>query len=368
MRRLARFIPNLKLVTLCGGVPARSQTASLVRAPHVVVGTPGRVLDHLGRENLDLSSLRVLVLDEADRMLDMGFADSIGEVVKQTSRKRQTLLFSATIPDSIRRMSRSLQQAPLDVTVDTEAVSAAIAESFYECQATGKIDAVAALLGEHQPESTLVFCHTRNDTRDVANQLANRGYSVLALHGEMEQRDRDNVLRRFAHGSCSVLVATDVAARGLDVEGLSAVISYELPRDPDVHQHRIGRTGRAGRSGKAFSLCAPAERSRLAALQERRGKPLNWGKLRFDRANTTPRPPPMVTLLIEGGRKDKLRPGDFLGALTGDIELPGEAVGKIDILQKRTYLSVRRGESSKALAGLSKHKIKGRSFRVRRAD
>jgi ATP-independent RNA helicase DbpA len=213
-----------------------------------------------------------------------------------------------------------------------------------------------------------VFCHTRNDTRDVANQLANRGYSVLALHGEMEQRDRDNVLRRFAHGSCSVLVATDVAARGLDVEGLSAVISYELPRDPDVHQHRIGRTGRAGRSGKAFSLCAPAERSRLAALEERRGKPLNWGKLRFDRANTTPRPPPMVTLLIEGGRKDKLRPGDFLGALTGDIELPGEAVGKIDILQKRTYLSVRRGESSKALAGLSKHKIKGRSFRVRRAD
>ena len=217
----------------------------------------------------------------------------------------------------IRRLARFIQRSPIEVTVDTAPVSGEIQEIFYECEASARIDAVAALLGQHRPETTLVFCHTRNDTRDVAREFGKRGFSVLALHGEMEQRDRDNVLRHFAHRSCSVLVATDVAARGLDVEGLSAVITFELPRDPDVHQHRIGRTGRAGRKGMAFSLYAPPERGRLAALEGKRGEPVRWGRLQFGRgASSSPPPPPMVTLLIEGGRKDKPPAGRAAGGLT----------------------------------------------------
>ncbi len=370
IRRLARFIPNLRVVTLCGGVPVRTQKPSLEHAPHVIVGTPGRILDHLARATVRFDALRVLVLDEADRMLDMGFLDAINDVVAQTPATRQTLLFSATYPDEIRAMSRRLQRKPVDVTVDHGDAVAAVEQLFYEVDADRKLDALAALLGQHAPESALVFCHTRNDVRDVAEQLGRRGYSVLALHGELEQRERDEVLLRFAHKSCTLLVATDVAARGLHIEGLPMVIAWELPVVADVHVHRIGRTGRAGDTGLALSLIAPRERERVAAIEARQGHPVRWGKLPSMRAASVPAPAPapapMVTFMIDGGKQDKLRPGDLLGALTGDVGLPGDAVGKIDILPQRAYVSVKREHAERALAGLRKGKIKGRTFRVSR--
>ena len=364
LRRLARFIANLRVVTLCGGVPVRTQKPALQVAPHVVVGTPGRILDHLARENLEFSGLRVLVLDEADRMLDMGFLDSITSVVEQAPRSRQTLLFSATYPDDIRALSRRLQRDPATVTVDN-VVSVDIEQTFYAVEPAHKLDALAALLLEHRPESALVFCHTRNDVRDVSARLGERGFSVLALHGELEQRERDEVLLRFVNHSCSVLVATDVAARGLDIKGLPAVVSWELPTDPDVHLHRIGRTGRAGQQGQAFALCSPWERERVAALEHAQHKSVRWGTLPVPGDSRPGRPmrPAMTTVILEGGRQDKLRPGDLLGALTGDIGLPAEVVGKIDIHATRSYVAIRSEHVERALKGLRAGKIKGRSFR-----
>ncbi|MSR08611.1 MAG: ATP-dependent RNA helicase DbpA [Gammaproteobacteria bacterium] len=363
VRRLARFIPNLRVVTLCGGVPVRTQTPSLQTAPHVIVGTPGRILDHLGRATFELSALRVLVLDEADRMLDMGFLDAITAVVDQAPKERQTLLFSATYPDEIRSLSRRLQRSPVEVTVDNVVSTDDIEELFFEVESGSRSDALAALLLHYEPESALVFCHTRNDVRDVAAELTKRGFSVLALHGELEQRERDEALLRFANKSCTVLVATDVAARGLDIKGLAAVVSWELSTDPDIHLHRIGRTGRAGQKGLALALCAPRERGRIAALELKAGAPVRWGQLPV---NETRRPPTalMTTLIIEGGRQDKLRAGDLLGALTGDVALPGEAIGKIDIGAQRAYVAVRSDRAEAALRGLRAGKIKGKAFRV----
>jgi ATP-independent RNA helicase DbpA len=365
IRRLARFIANLRVVTLCGGVPVRTQTPSLQTPPHVIVGTPGRILDHLGRGTLELGGLRVLVLDEADRMLDMGFLDAITTVVDQAPKVRQTLLFSATYPDEIRSLSRRLQRNPVEVTVDNVVSATDIEELFFEVGSGSRSDALAALLLHYQPESALVFCHTRNDVRDVAAELAKRGFPVLALHGELTQRERDEALLRFANKSCAVLVATDVAARGLDIKGLAAVVSWELSTDPDIHLHRIGRTGRAGQKGLALALCSPRERGRIVALELKAGAPVRWGQLPVN-DNRRPPPPLMTTLIIEGGRQDKLRAGDLLGALTGDVGLSGDAVGKIDIGAQRAYVAIRSDRAEVAMRGLRAGKIKGKAFRVYR--
>ncbi len=365
LRRLGRFIPNLRIVTLCGGVPVREQKPSLEQAPQVIVGTPGRLLDHLERGTIDLGHLLVLVLDEADRMLDMGFLDAISGVVVQTPATRQTLLFSATFPTAIRAMSRTLQRAPVEITVDTSAPQAEIIQTFFEVEPRAKIDALVALLQEHRPETALVFCHTRNDTREVSDELGRRGYDALALHGELEQRERDEVLLRFTHGACRVLVATDVAARGLDIKGLPLVIAFELPVRSDVHVHRIGRTGRAGRSGLALSLCAPRERDRVVAIEAQQGAPVQWGTIPRIREGERPEPAPVVTFVIDGGRQDKLRPGDLLGALTSDQGLPGDAVGKIDVLPKRSYVSIRRAHAA-SVEKIDKLRVKKRTFRISR--
>ena len=366
LRRLARFIPNVKVLTLCGGISLRPQIASLVHEPHIVVGTPGRILELLDKEHLKLDALKVLVLDEADRMLDMGFADAIADVIAQSPAERQTLLFSATYPGEIRAISRKVQRDPLEVTVESLLGSEEIEQMFYEVEPARKGDALAVLLGQHRPESALVFCNTKRDTQEVAAQLQQRGFSVLALNGDLEQRDRDEVLVRFANRSCSVLVATDVAARGLDIKDLPAVFSYELPSDPEIHVHRIGRTGRAGQKGLAVHLCSSREIGRVPAIEAAQGSAAQWGRLNLSLADRVPPlEPPMATLIIDGGRQDKLRPGDVMGALTGDAGLPAEAVGKIDTFATRTYVAVRSTLARKALDKLRAGKIKGRTFRVR---
>ena len=369
IRRLASGIPNIKLLTLCGGIPLRPQLASLQHPPHVVVGTPGRIQELLQQDALDLSGLRVLVLDEADRMLDMGFEPAIAEILKKIPKQRQTLLFSATYPDAIRAISKKFQRDPVAVTVQVVVGEDAIEQTFYEVDAARKLDALVALLLEHrsdtgQTESALVFCNTRKDVAEVADALWKRGFGALALHGELEQRERDETLVRFANRSCSVLVATDVAARGLDIKQLPLVISFELPTDSDAHVHRIGRTGRAGQKGLALHLVAAREINRASMIETQQGNPLRWGKLVF--AAGTPSPAQWITLAIDGGRQDKLRPGDILGALTGDAGLPGDAVGKIDIFATRAYVAVRREQIDNATNRLRAKGVKGRNFRVRR--
>jgi ATP-independent RNA helicase DbpA len=259
-----------------------------------------------------------------------------------------------------------MQRTPIEITVQSRLGDDEIEQVFYEVEPARKVDALALLLTTHRPESTLVFCNTKRDTQEVAEQLAQRGFSVLALNGDLEQRDRDEVLVRFANRSCSVLVATDVAARGLDIKDMPAVISYELPSDPDVHVHRIGRTGRAGQKGLALSLVSSREIGRVPAIETAQGTSANWGRLDLSKADRLkPIEAPMTTLIIDGGRQDKLRPGDILGALTGDAGLSADAVGKIDTFATRTYVAVQRNHAHKAMERLRAGKIKGRSFRIR---
>ena len=367
LRKLATGIANLKLSVLCGGIPLAPQLASLAQhAPQVVVGTPGRVLELVQKDALDLRGVRTLVLDEADRMLDMGFDEPIRALVNRTPKDRQTLLFSATFPESIRILAQAMLRDPLEVSVDGDAHAPRIETHFFEAEPARRAPQLAALLLQFRPESTVVFCNMRRDTEEVVGSLAHYGFAALALHGDMEQRDRDEVLVRFANRSCNVLVASDVAARGLDIDDIGAVVNYELPTDADTWLHRIGRTGRAGRDGLALSLVASSERNRAALIEQRQGMPL-----RFERIaplDGKPRDVPqaaMVTLRIDAGRTDKLRPGDIVGALTGDAGgLPKEAIGKIDVFPTRSYVAVARGEAKHALEQLRAGRIKGRRFRV----
>jgi ATP-independent RNA helicase DbpA len=369
IRRLARCIPNIKLTILSGGISQRPQLASLEHDPHIVVGMAGRILEHLGQNTLKLDDLRVLVLDEADRMLDGDFEEASRAIVEHAPQSRQTLFFSATFPEAVRVVSRRLQKQPLEISTDTAAAPPEVEQTFYEVEPVKRVDALAHLLSVHRPESALVFCHTRGDAQEVETKLAKRGFSVLALHGDIEQRDRDEVLVRFANGSCRVLVATDIAARGLDIKDLAAVISYELPIDPDVHVHRVGRTGRAGRKGLALHLFSPREHARVTAVEQRLGTKVTIGKLPMHAlAPDQPLPAKFVTLCVDAGRSDKLRPGDLLGALTGDAGLHKDAVGKINTFDTRTYFAIEKSQAKLALQRLREGKIKGKNFRVRPID
>jgi ATP-independent RNA helicase DbpA len=362
IRRLAAAIPNLKVLLLTGGVPLAPQLASLRKDSHVVVGTPGRVQELIDTNALSLAKVRTFVLDEADRMLDMGFEKAIREIARHLPPQRQGLLFSATFPDDIRRIGREFLREPAEVAVEGAAEKPAIEQRFYEVESARKSAALAALLAETQPESCVVFCNTRREVDEVAESLGNAGVHALALHGDMEQRDRDEVLVRFANKSCRVLVASDVAARGLDIRELDTVVNYELPHDADAYVHRIGRTGRAGRSGLAISLVAPREMSRADSVANSGDAPLRWDTLKSGKASSLPAT--MATLRLDAGRTDKMRPGDILGALTGDAGLPAAAVGKIDVFPTRSYVAIRREDAARALERLRAGRIKGRAVRV----
>jgi len=367
IRRLASAIANTRIVTLCGGKPMGAQLASLKREPHIVVGTPGRILKHLNKATLKLDGLKTLVLDEADRMLDMGFLEDIMHIIDDMPRQRQTLLFSATYPDEIESISRAVQKNPVDIRVETSNHNEQIKQVFYQLQSGKRSQALISVLEHYNPESTLVFCNQKQQCQDLADELNQRGFHALALHGDLEQFDRDQVLVQFANRSASILIATDVAARGLDIDELSAVINYELSHDPEVHIHRIGRTGRAGSNGLAISLLEPSEQHRLEAIEEYQDSPANIENTSALTSNAKKSlRPPMVTLFVNAGRKDKIRPGDLLGALTGNTDLPGKLIGKINIFDKISYIAVDQKVTKQALKILTEGKIKGRKFRVRR--
>ena len=365
LRRLAVGIPNLKLSILCGGMPLGPQLASLEHDPHVVVGTPGRIQELLRKKALHLRGVQVLVLDEADRMLDMGFEEAMREIVGKTPKDRQGLLFSATFPEAIRAMAQDMLREPVEVTVGAGEEPPRIRQVFIEADPARKAPLLATLLLEHRPASCVVFCNMRRDVDEVAGSLQHYGFTALALHGDMEQRDRDEVLVRFSNRSCSVLVASDVAARGLDVEDLAMVVNYDVPSDADTYVHRIGRTGRAGKGGLAVTLVGSREGVRVAAIEARTGEPARWERMQPINGKPGHVPPAaMTTLRIDAGRTDKLRPGDIVGALTGEAGLKADAIGKIDVFPTRSYVAVARKEAAHALARLREGRIKGKRFRV----
>ncbi|MCH4564561.1 MULTISPECIES: ATP-dependent RNA helicase DbpA [Halomonas] len=370
IRRLARTLPNVKVLALCGGAPFGPQLASLAHGAHVVVGTPGRVEEHLRKGSLTLAALETLVLDEADRMLDMGFQASMEAIVAETPASRQTWLFSATYTDGIKPIAEGLMREPATVEIAEVHDATSIRQHVYRvADEPARFEALCRLLLHHRPESSVVFCNTRRETREVAEALGEAGFSALALHGDLEQRDRDRILVLFANRSASILVATDVAARGLDIEALDAVFNYQIARDLEVHVHRVGRTGRAGGSGVACTLVTEQEGYRLVRLGEFLGEALEEGPLPGRAVlERDPLTPPMATLQLDGGKKQKVRPGDILGALTGEAGLRGDQVGRIKVLERSAYVAVQRGVAKAALAQLSTGKLKGRSFRARRVS
>jgi len=366
IRRLARSQDNVKVLSLVGGSIMRPQMASLLHGAHIVVGTPGRIMDHLQRESLNLDNLNTLVLDEADRMLDMGFHDDIVYVARRCPKQRQTMLFSATYPEGIAQLGRQFLRQPREVKLTERHEADKIRQRFYEVAGEDRLEAVARLLDHYRPVSSLAFCNTRQQCRDLLKVLRERGFQALALHGELEQRERDQVLIQFANRSCSVLVATDVAARGLDIANLEAVINVDVTPDPEVYIHRIGRTGRADQDGWALSLASPNQMRRVDAIARETGTTVEWHPI-AELAPTSDEPllPPMVTLQILGGRKDKIRPGDVLGALTGEAGFAAAQVGKIQVTETTTYVAVAREIAQEALRRLAAGKVKGKTVKVR---
>ncbi|MGD9858718.1 MAG: ATP-dependent RNA helicase DbpA [Marinobacterium sp.] len=364
LRRLARQIPNVKTLTLCGGQPLGPQIGSLEHGAHIVVGTPGRLEEHLRKGTLKLDRLQVLVLDEADRMLEMGFQAAVDAIVDQTPAKRQSLLFSATYPREIEDIASRILTNPVRVEVASLHQSGSIRQHFHRVAEEERQAALTALLYHYRPVSAVVFCNTKQEVRDLESFLQQEGIAAVALHGDLDQRQRDQTLVRFSNQSASVLVATDVAARGLDIEGLDLVVNYRPAKESQVHVHRIGRTGRAGQSGVAVTLFSDREGHKLAGIEAQLDIIATEEPLPAARADGSYRPP-MATLQLDIGKKQKIRPGDVLGALTGGEGLQGDEVGKIRVFDFCTYVAVSRPVAKEAVRKLSQGKIKGRSCRVR---
>jgi ATP-dependent RNA helicase DbpA len=370
LRQLGRSIHNIKILTLCGGTPLYPQAHSLEHGAHIIVGTPGRIEDHLKKGTLKLDHVNTLVLDEADRMLEMGFQATLDVIFDRMPSERQTLLFSATFPDAIQAISKRIMHKPEMIQTDLVHDKNTIQQRLFQVDDTfDRITVLRLLLLQYQPTSTIIFCNTKKETVKVAKALTSHGFNTLALNGDLEQRDRDQTLVRFVNHSISVLVATDVAARGLDIEDLDAVINYEIANDVEVHTHRIGRTGRAGSQGLACTLYHENEAYKIVRLeaylkQEITPEPLPDKALLDNKAFKAT----MTTLRIEGGKKQKLRPGDIVGALTGQNGITGKQIGKINIFDQSAYVAVNRDVVQSAIAKLKNGKLKGRNFKVRCID
>lgn len=343
LRRLARFKENIKILTLVGGEAVYPQKVALEKGVHIIVGTPGRIMDTITKEHLNLAHLKTLVLDEADRMLDMGFHDDIAAIIRHIPAKRQTLLFSATFEAETKKLSKKFQNDARFVKIESDEAEVTITQHFYKAEKDQKIKLVEAIISSNKISSCIVFCNMKATCDEVSDALRNKGFDAAALHGDMEQKDRNEILTMFSNQSRNILVATDVAARGLDIKDLPAIINYDITPHPEVHMHRIGRTGRMGQEGLAFTLVGSKEMKFFKAIQEyaseefvlEDAKELHSDK-NFDRTA------PMRTLKILGGKKDKLRPGDFAGALGGELGFKGDTVGKITVLDRMSYVAVEK--------------------------
>ncbi len=373
-RKLGRRESDLQVLIVSGGQPMKPQLAALQLGVHVVVGTPGRALDHIVRGSLDLSRVATIVVDEADRMLDMGFGEEMEKILGGAPKPRQTVFFSATYPRSIDAMTKAHQQNPERLTVGaSDGPQNLLRQLAYAVDDSDRLPTLLAVLRASPPESAIVFCNFKATVARIEEALGAAGVSTASLHGGLEQKERDFVMAKFRNHSLRVLVATDVAARGLDIEGLDLVVNFELPFQPEIYVHRIGRTGRAGKPGTAVSLVGRQDRAKVKAIEAAIGSPLERQDAPSEAhpdTSSSRRPAvhadaTMETLYISGGRKDKLRPGDILGALTGEAGgLPGSEIGKIEIHDRFSYVAIAKGSANRAIQQLGAGRIKGKKFKV----
>ncbi len=365
LRKAARCMAGVRILEVCGGQPGWTQRQSLEQGVHVVVGTPGRCLEMFERGAMRPDALAMVVLDEADRMLDLGFEDQVVQILDGLPEDRQTVFFSATFPKNVQELSDTWLRNPASIVLPGEPLE--ILHHAHLAEPDARLDALLSVLRAHDPGSAIVFGNFKESVKRVAAALTAAGFSAGELHGDLEQPDRDRIMARLRNGSVRVLVATDVAARGIDVLGLDMVVNYELPPKADAYVHRTGRTGRAGQPGLAVALVSSREQERLARIAAELGLDIPL----------SPLPAPAVaasvasmrTIFVGGGRKDKLRPGDILGALTGPPEVGGAglaagSVGKIEIHDRFSYVAVAAAGADAAVAALRQGRIKGMRFRV----
>jgi len=362
MKQLAKFAHNIKITTLCGGVPYKPQVHSLSHQAHIIIGTPGRILKHLSEDTFNPGDINTLVLDEADRMLDMGFNEDINKIIDLLPKKRQTLLFSATYPINIQTLAKNILIDPINIKIDNKQTTNNIEQLFYETNITYKKDAIINFLSIYNPNKTIIFCNTKIACDNLADDLYTSGIDTLVLHSDLEQRDRTETLILFSNQSYSILIATDVASRGLDVDDVDLIINYNLPFENEVYTHRIGRTARAGKSGRAISLVDEEEIERYNELNEE--DKFNLSQLdNLDTTKSYKTTPKYHTLLIFSGKKNKMRAGDILGALTAGIGLDKNNIGKIDILDFYSYVAIKSDIINTIDKKLQNLKIKGKFCR-----
>ena len=363
IRKLSRHIHNLKVLTLCGGTPFKPQVLSLSHGAHIIVATPGRVLKHIEQNNIDLENINTLVLDEADKMLDMGFYDDIMSIINTLPTKRQTLLFSATYEKNIEKLASNVLSNPVVVKVENEE-KVHIKQEFYYIDEENKTAFIPALISSNKAKSILIFCNMKIKCDKLADDLYALGLDVLTLHSDLEQKQRDETIILFSNKSYPILIATDVASRGLHIDDVDLVINYDLSLDEKIHTHRIGRTARAGKGGLAISLYTQNDFDRVEIIKETFSDIEDKSIDSVEDDLSYKIDSELRTIFINGGKKQKLRAGDILGALTAGIGLHKDDIGKIDILDFASYVAINKEKISFVLERLSKEKIKGKYYRI----
>src|SRR5450631_1284793 len=369
---------GIDVVAVFGGAPIRTQQAQLRAGGHVVVGTVGRVLDLISRRSLVLHDCRFVVLDEADEMLDLGFLEDVEKILSLTPSSRQTALFSATIPPPIRRLADRYMYDPTIIQVEAATLTIdTVAQFQLPIDAKGKPEMLVEVLRDEAPDQALVFVRTKVRCDQLFRTLRDRGMNVRALHGDMSQGSRDGVMLAFKGGSVPILVATDVAARGLDISTVTHVINYDVPTSPDTYVHRIGRTGRVGRSGRAITFVEDRQKRELAAIERHIGtsiaqwregaeaaptpvqtRPRRHSKPRISRRDDNE---PYVKLVLSGGRAAGLRVADVVGAVTSSAGLDGEAVRDVMVLDRFSFLSVPAAQADRVIDALDGQDVRGQA-------
>ncbi len=374
---------GVDVVAVFGGAPIRSQQAQLRAGGHVVVGTVGRVLDLIQRASLILHSCRFVVLDEADEMLDLGFLEDVERILALTPNSRQTALFSATVPPPIRALADRYLYDPVQIKVKTATLTVDSVEQFaVEVRPNEKADTLVEVLRAERPDQAIVFVRTKIRCDQLFRRLRDRGLNVRALHGDMTQGQRDGVMLSFKGGRVPILVATDVAARGLDISTVTHVINFDVPTSPDAYVHRIGRTGRVGRSGRAITFVEPRQRRELEAIERHVGTSIaTWSAgahvepaLVEERPRRHSKPhlsrngdEPYAKLIAGVGRSEGVEVADLVHAVTGAAGLDGEAVRDVRVLERFSFLSVPRSEAERVVEAVDGTAVNGAVLRVQLA-
>lgn len=431
--KLSKHIGNINIVPVYGGQPIERQIKALKKGAQIVVGTPGRVIDHLNRGTLKLDQLKIAVLDEADEMLNMGFREDIEEILNHAPEDIQKVMFSATNTPAIRSIMNEQMRNPEMITIDKKvSMDPDIEQFLVEVRDSMRSEAISRLMDVHNFQLGLIFCNTKRQVDDLLEDIRARGFAADAIHGDISQGGRDKVMNRFRNADLDLLIATDVAARGIDVSGVDVVFNYDIPQDPEYYVHRIGRTGRAGRSGTAITFSAGRKRKNLKFIQKQAGVKLtpipmpsvkdveasraegmrteivetlekgdlsSWiehietiaehgyspveiaaacMKLHAGGENGQDQPASkngaaakgssnsgMTSLFLSVGKKEKIRPGDIVGAIAGESGIPGDSIGEIEIFPKHTLVDVPSDQADHIMRAMNRSAIKGKKVRVK---